>query len=307
MNFQEGVSMKNGLMCGVAFVIGALPLMAQTAAPSHFDAARIASHIETLSSDAYEGRGPATPGEDKSIAYISAKMAEAGLEPAGDPKAGGARAWTQDVPLLRSSITGTPTISLIEGGTTKALTQGEEIAVRAPLDGSRAVSIKNVPLVFVGYGTTAPEKKWDDFKGVDVKGKLIVVLINDADFETGEGDFGGKAMTYYGRWTYKYEEAARRGAVGTLIVHETDPASYGWATVKNSNTNTMFDIVRERPKASHALPCIRAGFRWREEGRTDAHLQADAAQCQAVDRSEGGQRPNRFAQCRRPGEGHDEA
>jgi Zn-dependent M28 family amino/carboxypeptidase len=106
-------------------------------------------------------------------------------------------------------------------------------------------------LIFVGYGVTAPERKWDDFKGIDVRGKILVVLINDPDFETGSGDFGGKAMTYYGRWTYKYEEAARRGAAGVLIVHETAPASYGWPTVKNSNTNVQFDIVRDQPKASH--------------------------------------------------------
>jgi Zn-dependent M28 family amino/carboxypeptidase len=110
-----------------------------------------------------------------------------------------------------------------------------------------------VPLVFLGYGVTAPERNWDDFKGQDVKGKLIVVLINDPDFEGGDLGFGGKAMTYYGRWTYKYEEAARRGAAGVLIVHETDPASYGWNTVKNSNTNTMFDIVRQNPAAEHPL------------------------------------------------------
>ncbi|QJU57887.1 M28 family peptidase [Sphingomonas sp. AP4-R1] len=242
--------MKSGLMCGAAFLLGAAPVFAQTA-PSHFNATKIAGHIETLSSDAFEGRGPATPAEDKTIAYVSAKMAEAGLEPAGDMK-NGARGWTQDVPLLRAETVGSPTITLNEGGSTKTLTQGEEIAVRAPLDGTKAIDIRNVPLVFVGYGVTAPEKKWDDFKGVDVKGKLIVVLVNDPDFETGAGDFGGKAMTYYGRWTYKYEEAARRGAIGTLIVHESKPASYEWATVKNSNTNVMFDIVRENPKASHA-------------------------------------------------------
>jgi Zn-dependent M28 family amino/carboxypeptidase len=247
--------MKTGLMRGAAFLLGTVPLYAQTA-PSHFDAAKIAGHIETLSSDAYEGRGPATPAEAKVIAYLSAKMAEAGLAPAGDLK-GGVRGWTQDVPLLRAAAVGTPTITLAEGGSTKSLTQGEEIAVRAPLDGSKAIAIKNVPLVFVGYGVTAPEKRWDDFKGVDVKGKLIVVLINDPDFEAGPdvkdgGDFGGKAMTYYGRWTYKYEEAARRGAIGTLIVHESKPASYEWATVRNSNTNAAFDIVRENPKASHA-------------------------------------------------------
>jgi Zn-dependent M28 family amino/carboxypeptidase len=106
--------------------------------------------------------------------------------------------------------------------------------------------------VFVGYGVTAPERNWDDFKGVDLKGKLAVVLINDPDFETGSGDFGGKAMTYYGRWTYKYEEMARRGALGTIIVHETAPASYGWPTVKNSNTNVQYDIVRKEPAKAHA-------------------------------------------------------
>ena len=106
--------------------------------------------------------------------------------------------------------------------------------------------------MFVGYGVTAPERQWDDFKGQDVKGKIIVLLVNDPDFEGGEGEFGGKAMTYYGRWTYKYEEGARRGAAGVLVVHESDPASYGWNTVKNSNTNAMFDIVRQDPAATHS-------------------------------------------------------
>ena len=97
-------------------------------------------------------------------------------------------------------------------------------------------------------------------------GKLLVVLINDPDFEGGEGDFGGKAMTYYGRWTYKYEEAARRGAAGVLIVHETDPASYGWNTVKNSNTNTQFDIVRQNPAAR--TRCSKAGSSVRSPSRS---------------------------------------
>jgi Zn-dependent M28 family amino/carboxypeptidase len=125
------------------------------------------------------------------------------------------------------------------------------VAIRAVMDGSKAVSIKDAPLVFVGYGVKAPERDWDDFKGVDLKGKIALALINDPDFDTGKGDFGGKAMTYYGRWTYKYEEAARQGALGLLVVHETAPASYGWATVKNSNTNTMFDVVRDDPSSVH--------------------------------------------------------
>jgi len=139
------------------------------------------------------------------------------------------------------------------GGKRQALTQGEQIAVRASMQKLDRVRIQNAPLVFLGYGVKASERNWDDFKGENVKGKVGIVLINDPDFESGQGDFGGKAMTYYGRWTYKYEEAARQGLAGLLIVHETEPASYGWATVKNSNTNTMFDIVRANPAAVHPL------------------------------------------------------
>ncbi len=233
-----------------ALLLAALPAIALAQATPHFDPARLSHHVEILASDAFEGRGPATPGETKAIDYIISQFQAAGVQPGGDLK-NGKRAWTQDVPLLRSTIVGNPSLSITSNGTAMPLAQGEQIAVRAALNGDKHVTLKNVPLVFVGYGVAAPERKWDDFKGVDVRGKLIVVLINDPDFETGQGDFGGKAMTYYGRWTYKYEEAARRGAAGVLIVHETAPASYGWATVKNSNTNTMFDIVRADPKAVH--------------------------------------------------------
>jgi Zn-dependent M28 family amino/carboxypeptidase len=223
-----------------------LSTTAAMAAPT-FDTARVSRDIQTLSSDAFEGRGPATPAEQKTLDYIVAQMKAAGLKPGGDK--GG---WLQSVPLLMADISGTPTLSLKTGGRAEPLTQGDQIAVRAAMTGQTRVSIKDAPLVFVGYGVKAPERNWDDFKGVDLKGKILVVLVNDPDFEGGEGDFGGKLMTYYGRWTYKYEEAARQGAAGVLVVHESEPASYGWATVKNSNTNTMFDIVRKDPKAAHA-------------------------------------------------------
>ncbi|MBS7456961.1 M28 family metallopeptidase [Coralloluteibacterium stylophorae] len=214
------------------------------------DPRRLSEIVRTLSSDEFEGRGPATAGETRTVDYVVAQMKAAGLSPGGEMK-DGARTWTQAVPLLRSEIAGTPSLAVTVDGERRTLTQGEEIAVRAAMDGSKSVSIDGAPLVFVGYGVTAPERNWDDFKGVDLKGKVALVLVNDPDFETGEGDFGGKAMTYYGRWTYKYEEAARQGATGLLVIHETAPASYGWATVKNSNTNTMFDIVRERPGEAH--------------------------------------------------------
>jgi len=129
--------------------------------------------------------------------------------------------------------------------------QREQISIRAAQTNADRVALANVPVVFAGYGVRAPERKWDDFAGADVKGKVVIVLVNDPDFESGKGDFGGKAMTYYGRWTYKYEEAARLGAAGLLVVHETAPAAYGWATVSNSNTVPIFDIVRERPGDVH--------------------------------------------------------
>ena len=237
------------LLAATALILAAAPLGA--APTGGISAQRLSATDKFISSDAFEGRGPATRAETKTINYIAQQFAAIGLKPGGDT-IGGKRGWFQNVPLLKSEFPTAPRFSLSLGnGQTLNLTQGNEIALKAPLNGQNTVNLANVPLVFVGYGVSAPERNWDDFKGVDVRGKLIVVLINDPDFEGGEGDFGGKAMTYYGRWTYKYEEAARRGAAGVLIVHETDPASYGWNTVKNSNTNTQFDIVRKDPAAAH--------------------------------------------------------
>ena len=230
----------------------ALALPAAAAAQqAQIDEAKLREHIRILSDDSFEGRGPATAGETKTVQYLTQQFQAAGLQPGGEV-VNGQRQWTQRVPLLKSDIVGTPliTMQMPAGGT--RLTQGQEIAIRSPLNGQKEIRLDNVPLVFAGYGVTAPERQWDDFKDVDVRGKVIVVFVNDPDFEGGEGKFGGKAMTYYGRWTYKYEEGARRGAAGVLVVHETDPASYGWATVKNSNTNTMFDIVRQNPASEHA-------------------------------------------------------
>jgi Zn-dependent M28 family amino/carboxypeptidase len=230
----------------VAFI--GLPLSA--ASMDGFSPQRLSQHVQTLGSDAFEGRGPATEGETKTVNYLTEQFQAAGLQPGGDLVAG-KRKWTQDVPLLQSELIGDPVVTVQTPAGAMNLVQGNDIAVRAPQDGRNQIRIAGAPLVFLGYGVSAPERNWDDFKGQDVKGKILVVLINDPDFEGGDGDFGGKAMTYYGRWTYKYEEAARRGAAGVMVVHETEPASYGWATVKNSNTNTQFDIVRQNPAASH--------------------------------------------------------
>ncbi|MBV9527448.1 M28 family metallopeptidase [Sphingomonas sp.] len=225
---------------------------AAVAAPTgQFSPERLSDIDKALASDGFQGRGTAAAIEPTVIDYIAKQFAAAGVQPGGD-MVNGQRSWFQAVPLLQSEIVGTPQISLNENGTVVPLRQGPDIAILAPLNGAKQVTIANAPLVFVGYGVTAPERNWDDFKGVDVHGKVIVVLINDPDFEGGEGDFGGKAMTYYGRWTYKYEEAARHGAAGVIIVHETAPASYPWNVVQNSNTNAQFDIVRQDPAAAHS-------------------------------------------------------
>ena len=228
---------------------------AATAQTAQFDVSRLSEHIRILGSDAYEGRAPNSAGETKTVAYLVDQFAKAGLQPGG-VVVNGKRGWTQPVPLLKSEFIAAPKIAVTLGGKSVTLAQGEEIAVRSPTNGDKGIDLSKAPLVFVGYGVKAPERGWDDYKGQDLKGKVLVMLVNDPDFEGGandplRGDFGGKAMTYYGRWTYKYEEGARQGAAGVLVIHETAPASYGWATVKNSNTNAMFDIVRQNPRSEH--------------------------------------------------------
>ncbi|MRV72806.1 M28 family peptidase [Duganella sp. FT92W] len=240
-------------MLATTMLLATTATIAATAADHvpQIEAQRLSHDVKVLASDEFEGRGPNTAGETKTVHYLIEQFKAAGLKPGGD-MVKGKRAWTQEVPLGRFEIKGPVTLTLNDGKSSQTFLQGDQMAVRAAMTGAKRVDFDKVPLVFVGYGVKAPERNWDDFKGVNLKGKLAVVLINDPDFETGEGDFGGKAMTYYGRWTYKYEEMARQGAVGTLIVHETAPASYGWPTVKNSNTNVMYDIVRKEPGKSHA-------------------------------------------------------
>ncbi|HYC75671.1 M28 family metallopeptidase [Brevundimonas sp.] len=208
-----------------------------------FDAARLSEHARVLSDDSFQGRGIGTPAEDMVVRYLSEQYAAAGFQPGGEN--GG---WTQAVTLNRFTASNI-SAGFKVGGETIPLAQGQQIVVSTRLPG-RHVMLTDTPLVFVGYGIKAPERNWDDFKDVDVRGKIIVVLVNDADFEQPElNTFNGRAMTYYGRWTYKYEEAARQGAAGVIIVHETAPASYGWATVNNSWSGPQFDIVRENAAA----------------------------------------------------------
>jgi Zn-dependent M28 family amino/carboxypeptidase len=239
---------------GLVLLTAAVLAAAQTAKlpDTPIDVAKLTAHVKEISSDAYEGREPGTRAEPKVVDYLTKQLIAAGVAPGGDPDGTGGRKWTQAVTLVKSQARGPITASIALAGSTIALKQGDQIAIRSTELPTAHVNIRNAPVVFLGYGVSAPERRWDDFKGIDVRNKILVVLINDPDFEADLGKrFDGKAMTYYGRWTYKFEEAARRGAAGVLIVHETEPASYGWATVKNSNTEAIMDIVRDRPADVH--------------------------------------------------------
>jgi Zn-dependent M28 family amino/carboxypeptidase len=216
----------------------ALPLLALLAASApadRTDPVRLSEIAKTLASPEFEGRGPGTPGEAKTVAYLVDRFKALGLEPGGENGT-----YAQHVPMIHTRI-GAGAMAF--GGT--PVTQGNEINVTTVHADAR-ISIANAPMVFVGYGVSG--SGWDDFKGVDLHGKVAVFLVNDPDFEATAGDdangkFGGKRMTYYGRWTYKYDEAARRGAVAALIVHDTGGAGYGWSTV-NANAGENYDIVR---------------------------------------------------------------
>ena len=188
-----------------------------------------------LSSDAYEGRAPGTAGEEKTVAYIIKKYEEAGLKPGNNGE------WTQDVPLVEITAKNATPLTFT-GGKTPVTAQYAKDYVAFSYRVTPKTAVKDSDVVFVGYGINAPEKGWNDYAGLDVKGKTVVVLVNDPDWQTKEakGEFNGRAMTYYGRWSYKYEEAARQGAAAVLIVHDTEPAAYGWNVVESSNTGTQY-------------------------------------------------------------------
>ncbi len=195
------------------------------------DAQRLSDITRTLSADDFEGRAPGTNGEAKTIAWIAEEFRRVGLEPAGENGT-----YLQRVPLIRTQ--------LAKAGQVWFESRGQRVALEVPPDiylstvrEVKDARIAGAPMVFVGYGVTAPEWQWDDFKGVDLHGKVAVFLVNDPDFEAAPDEpvanrFGGKAMTYYGRWSYKFEEAARRGAIAAVLVHETAGAGYGWNTVQ---------------------------------------------------------------------------
>ncbi|MEZ5743169.1 MAG: M28 family metallopeptidase [Sphingomonadaceae bacterium] len=185
-----------------------------------------------LSSDEFEGRYPGTAGEEKTLAYLVKAFENVGLVPGGENGS-----WFQDVPLLEMDATNFTPLTISGKGQSMELAPGDDY-VAVSYRAVPRTSVVDSELVFVGYGINAPEKGWNDYAGIDMTGKTAVILVNDPDYESEalEGTFNGRAMTYYGRWTYKFEEAARQGAEAAIIVHDTFPASYGWNVVESSWT-----------------------------------------------------------------------
>jgi len=212
-------------------------LLAGTAANAQTISADTMKEVtKELSSDAYEGRAPTTPAEDKTIAYIVQRFEKAGLKPGNKGK------WTQDVPLVEITASNVQPLVFSGGKAPVSLDYRKDMVI-ATYRVVPKVAVKDSDVVFVGYGINAPERGWNDYAGLDVKGKTVVILVNDPDYKSPEtkGLFEGKAMTYYGRWVYKYEEAARQGAAAAIIVHDTFPAAYGWGVVQSSWTGPQLE------------------------------------------------------------------
>ncbi len=223
-------------LVGLLFLGACTATAARPGAASDVSVETLKTVTQQLSSDEFEGRAPGTPGEDKTVAYIAERFAKAGLTP------GVKGAWFQDVPLVEA--VSAPGALRITGGAAPL-----DLAYRTDMVANSyriqpRITLADSDIVFVGYGINAPERGWNDYAGVDVRGKTVIILVNDPDWETPtlDGPFGGRATTYYGRWTYKYEEAARQGAAAAFIVHDTEPAAYPWSVVTSSYTGGQYRI-----------------------------------------------------------------
>ena len=233
--------------------------------------------IKALAADSMEGRPPASIGEDRTIRYLQSQFRTIGLEP------GNGDSYLQEVPLV--SVAPDPSMRLqVRGdGGISELRYGSDFMAWTKRVVSR-VSLRNVPVVFVGYGIVAPEYDWNDYRGVDVRGKAVVILVNDPGFATQDTAlFTGNAMTYYGRWTYKYEEAARQGAAAAIIVHEAAAAGYPWDVVRGSWSGETFDLVAKDSNMSRAavegwITHDRAVSLFQRAGRDYEQLKARAAE-----------------------------
>ena len=222
--------------------------------PTSIDSQRLSNIVKVLASDEFEGRAPGGPGEAKTIKFLIDQFQSLGLEPGGTDGT-----WTHAVPLIHTQLASDGRLSVSVGDMSQNWVQGLDVAVSTvrPVD---KIDIQSAPLVFVGFGASAPERNWDDYGEIDLTGKIAIFLVNDPDFSANDsepvwGRFGNKRMTYYGRWAYKYEEAARRGALAALVIHEDKAAGYGW-NVASSGPGSQFALA----ESSGPTPPILQGW-----------------------------------------------
>ncbi|MDP3460169.1 MAG: M28 family metallopeptidase [Hyphomonas sp.] len=214
-------------------------------------AADLAVRIKTLADDVFEGRGPGTPAGEASAAWIAAEMARLGLQPGGDNGT-----FFQEVKMVNQSVDPAQSELVVTWPDQDELSLGfkDQAVYWTKRQNADHVTFDPTDVVFVGYGAVAPEYGWDDYAGADYAGKTVLILVNDPGFATGDPAlFNGRSMTYYGRWTYKFEEAARQGATAAIVIHETEPASYGWDVVTGSWSGAQSDLVRPDGGADRAL------------------------------------------------------
>lgn len=225
-----------------------LPLPEGTTA--EITAADLAVRIKTLADDTFEGRGPGTPAGEASAAWIAAEMARIGVEPGGDNGT-----YFQEVKMVNQTVDQATSELIVTWPDQDELSLGfkDQAVYWTKHQNTDHISFDPTDVVFVGYGAVAPEYNWNDYAGQDYAGKTVLILVNDPGFATGDPAlFNGRAMTYYGRWTYKFEEAARQGATAAIVIHETEPASYGWDVVTGSWSGAQSDLVRTDGGADRA-------------------------------------------------------
>lgn len=215
-----------------------------TSSTPQLDSTFLVQTIEELSSDEFQGRMPFSEGEKRTLAYLQSQMQAIGLQPGNDGS------YFQDVPLVEITGEAAPTMIVKGHGKTLDFEVAEEYVAQSP-QVKENISIEDAELVFCGFGIKAPEYNWNDFEGIDMAGKIAVVMVNDPGYGTTDSTFfKGNTMTYYGRWTYKFEEAARQGAVGVLVIHEAGAAGYPWFVVKRSGTGSRLYLESEDNNAS---------------------------------------------------------
>ena len=276
---QADTPSDDGAVAAPAATPVSLPMPLPASSSPEIAEADLHARIAALADDAFEGRAPGAEIGEKAADWIAQEMARIGLEPAGEGDS-----WFQTVKMVEQTVDESVSgLSIANGDEVTELDLGTDAVIWTKRQNALEHSFDDAELVFVGYGVVAPEYGWNDYEGVDAEGKTVVMLVNDPGYANPDGDlFKGRAMTYYGRWTYKFEEAARQGATAAIVIHETAPASYGWDVVSNSWSGAQADLVRPNDGADRTVMEAWISNTMAESLFADAGLDFDAMKAAAA-------------------------